>query len=273
VIGGNEMGVVLFQGGSDPAMYNIWLTSLKTSPDIVQYNLKPLHTILPDNHRARNGLKREVEQYIIKNGVLKTCSESCQIGHRSNKRDPCACVCNSNQNIKSNCCPAGKGLATLKVYKLYANNLYGDKWSETDGSVEVKYGNQIKRTIIISNDDNPRWPEKFDFGPIVINMQNRLMFSVYDEDSNWNSDLLGECSFDLHTGTVTDSCMFNHGTFFFTYVVECAPSLGGSRCDEYVSSPMKPSLAKVFYTRNGVLLGDSMRKFLKPGARSGIGQL
>ncbi|XP_047222370.1 perforin-1-like [Girardinichthys multiradiatus] len=273
VIGGNEMGVVFFQGGSDPAMYNKWLTSLKTSPDIVQYNLEPMHTILPDNHRARNGLKREVEQYIIKNGVLKTCSESCQIGHRSNKRDPCACVCNSNQNIKSNCCPAGKGLATLKVYKLYAKNLYGDTWSETDGSVEVKYGNQIMRTKIISNDDNPRWPEKFDFGSIVINMQNRLMFSVYDEDTNWNSDLLGECSFDLHKGTVTDSCMFNHGTFFFTYVMECAPSLGGSRCDQYVSSPMKPSLAKVFYTRNGVLLGDSMRKFLKPGARSGIGQL
>ncbi|MEQ2197521.1 hypothetical protein XENOCAPTIV_030772 [Xenoophorus captivus] len=273
VIGGNEMGVVLFQKDSDSTVFNNWLNSLKITPDVVQYNLNPLHMVLPNNHHARNGLKKEVEQYIMKNAVLKTCSESCQIGHRSNKRDPCACVCNSSQNIKSNCCPAGKGLATLKVYKLYAKNLYGDKWSETDGSVEVKYGNQIKRTIIISNDDNPRWPEKFDFGPIVINMQNRLMFSVYDEDSNWNSDLLGECSFDLHTGTVTDSCMFDHGTFFFTYVVECAPSLGGSRCDEYVSSPMKPSLAKVFYTRNGVLLGDSMRKFLKPGARSGIGQL
>ncbi|XP_035992513.1 perforin-1-like [Fundulus heteroclitus] len=273
VIGGDEMEVVLLEGSSDPTVYNRWLNSLRTTPDVVQYNLKPLHNILPDNHHAKKGLKREVEQYILKNAVLKKCSESCPIGHRSSKRDPCACVCNSNQNIKSNCCPAGKGFATLKVSKLHANNLYGDRWTETDGSVEVKYGDQIKRTIIISNNDNPRWPETFDFGPVVINMQNKLTFSVYDEDTHWNRDLLGECSFDLRKGLVKDTCMFDHGTFFFTYLVECAPSLGGNRCDEYLPSPMNPSLAKVFYTRNGVLLGDSMRKFSKPGALSGFGQL
>uniref|UniRef100_A0A3B3UZB4 Perforin 1.2 n=1 Tax=Poecilia latipinna TaxID=48699 RepID=A0A3B3UZB4_9TELE len=254
VTGGDEMEVALFGGGSDPDVYKNWLNSLKTIPDIVQYNLKPLHTILPDNHRAKKGLKKEVEQYILKNAVLKKCSESCQIGHRSNKRDPCACVCNSNKNVKANCCPGGKGLATLKVYKLYARGLYGDTFGKTDGSVEVKYGDQLKRTKIISNDDNPRWPEKFDFGPIVINMQNKLTFSVYDEDTRWNSDLLGKCSFDLRKANVSDSCMFNHGTFFFSYSVECAPSLGGSRCDEYISSPMDPSLTKEFYTRNGVLL-------------------
>ncbi|KAM4750887.1 perforin-1-like [Anableps anableps] len=273
VTGGNEMGIVLFGGSSDPDVYNNWLNSLKTTPDIVQYNLKPLHTILPDNHHSKSGLKREVEQYILKNAVLKKCSESCQIGQRSSKRDPCECVCNSNQNIKSNCCPAKKGLATLKVYKLYAENLYGDTFGKTDGSVEVKYGDQIKRTQIISNDDSPRWSEKFDFGPIVINMQSKLKFSVYDEDTSWNRDLLGQCSFDLHKGLVVDSCMFSHGTFFFTYFVECAPSLGGNQCDQYISSPMNPSLAEVFYTRNGILLGKSMRKFSKPTSQSGLGQL
>ncbi|XP_014906098.1 perforin-1-like [Poecilia latipinna] len=272
VTGGDEMEVALFGGGSDPDVYKNWLNSLKTIPDIVQYNLKPLHTILPDNHRAKKGLKKEVEQYILKNAVLKKCSESCQIGHRSNKRDPCACVCNSNKNVKANCCPGGKGLATLKVYKLYARGLYGDTFGKTDGSVEVKYGDQLKRTKIISNDDNPRWPEKFDFGPIVINMQNKLTFSVYDEDTRWNSDLLGKCSFDLRKANVSDSCMFNHGTFFFSYSVECAPSLGGSRCDEYISSPMDPSLTKEFYTRNGVLLGNSMKKFFKPTRQAGLDQ-
>ncbi|XP_015231285.1 PREDICTED: perforin-1-like isoform X1 [Cyprinodon variegatus] len=273
VIGGDEMGIVLFESGSDPDVYKNWLNSLKTTPDVVQYNLKPLHMILPDNHHAKNGLKREVEQYIMRNVVLRKCSESCQIGHRSSKRDPCACVCNSNQNIKSNCCPAGKGLATLKVYKLFAKGLYGDTWSETDGSVEVKYGDQLKRTEIISDNDNPRWPEKFDFGPIVINMQNKLKFSVYDEDTKWNRDLLGQCSFDLRRGLVTDTCMFDHGTFYFTYLVECAPSLGGKRCDEYISSPMDPSLTKAFYTRNSVLLGDAMKMFSKPGSKSGSGKL
>ncbi|XP_051242003.1 perforin-1-like [Dicentrarchus labrax] len=255
VIGGNiNSADILFE--SNPSVYKSWLDSLKNIPDVVRYNIKPLHTILPSGHPASAGLKQEVEKYIKKNAVLRKCSESCKIGHRSNRRDPCACVCNSNQNIKSNCCPAGKGLATLKVYKLYAKGLYGDKWGYTDGSVEVKYGNLIKRTAIISDNDDPRWPETFEFGPISINMKNKLRFRVYDEDSYWNSDLLGQCSFALRSGKVTDSCMFDYGTFFFSYIVKCAPSLGGNQCQEYIPTPMSPSLAKVFYTRNGVLLGD-----------------
>ncbi|XP_008300135.1 perforin-1 [Stegastes partitus] len=254
VTGGNIDGVdILFQGQSNPSVYNSWLSSLKTTPDIVQYNLKPLHIILPSGHPASAGLKREVEQYIKKNAVVKKCAESCSIGHRSSKRDPCACVCNGNQNIRSNCCPAEKGLATLKVFKLYARGLYGDKWSRTDGSVEVKYEAKIKRTAIISNNDNPKWSERFEFGPIKMNMVNKLTFNVYDEDTRWNSDLLGSCSFDLRSGKVTDSCMFKHGTFFFSYVVECAPSLSGGQCQEYASSPMSPALAEIFHTRNGIL--------------------
>ncbi|CAK6969831.1 perforin-1-like [Scomber scombrus] len=265
VIGGNINGAdVLFQGQSNPSVYNAWVNSLKETPDIVQYNIKPLHTILPSGHPASAGLKQEVEKYIKKNAVLKKCSESCQIGHRSSKRDPCACVCNNNQNVKSNCCPAGKGLATLTVSKLYAKGLYGDEWTRTDGSVEVKYGDQIKRTAIIAENDNPKWSEKFEFGPIVINMRNKLIFSVYDEDTYWNSDPLGECSFDLRRGKVTDSCMLNHGTFFFSYIAECAPSLGGDQCQEYIPSPMSASLSKVFYTRNGVLLGETGKQHAKP---------
>ncbi|KAK2815633.1 hypothetical protein Q5P01_026100 [Channa striata] len=257
IIGGHiDEADILFNAQSDPSVYKNWLSSLKSTPDVVQYNLKPLHSILPLGHPASAGLKQEVEKYIKTNAVLKKCSESCQVGHRSNNRDPCACVCNSNQNLKSNCCPAGKGLATLKVFKLYAQGLYGDKWTQTDGSVEVSYGDQSKRTMIISNNDNPKWPETFEFGSITINMRNRLTFSVYDEDTYWNSDMLGECSFELHKGKVSDSCMLDHGTFFFSYVVECAPSLSGDQCQEYIPSPMSPSLAKVFYTRNGVLAGD-----------------
>ncbi|XP_051801886.1 perforin-1-like [Acanthochromis polyacanthus] len=258
VTGGNIDGAdVLFQGQSNPSVYNSWLNSLKTAPDVVRYNLKPLHTILPSGHPASAGLKREVEQYIKNNAVVKKCSESCLIGHRSSKRDLCACVCNSNQNVKSNCCPAGKGLATLKVFRLYAQGLYGDKWTQTDGSVEVNYDGQTKRTVIISNNDNPAWSEKFEFGQIKINMMNKLTFRVYDEDTYWNSDLIGSCSFDLRSGKVTDSCMFNHGTFFFSYVVECAPSLSGHQCQEYSPSPMSPSLAEIFHTRNGILAGKS----------------
>uniref|UniRef100_A0A674NVI5 C2 domain-containing protein n=1 Tax=Takifugu rubripes TaxID=31033 RepID=A0A674NVI5_TAKRU len=211
VTGGSIDGTdVLFEGQSNPS-----------------YDLHPLHMVLPAPHPAVKGLKAEVEQYIKNNAIATKCSERCQIGHRSNKRDPCACVCNSSSHIKSNCCPNGKGLATLKVFRLYAQNLYGDRWSQTDGSVEVTYGNVVKRTNIISNNDNPVWGETFEFGPITMSMANKLRFRVYDEDQYWNSDLLGECSFELHSGKQSNSCMLNHGTFFFSYTAECAPSLGG----------------------------------------------
>uniref|UniRef100_UPI0037E929D0 perforin-1-like n=1 Tax=Semicossyphus pulcher TaxID=241346 RepID=UPI0037E929D0 len=269
IVGGSIQGADLFDGLSNPAVYNSWVESLKSIPDVVQYNIQPLHTILKIGHPARAGLKREVEMYIKKNAVLKKCSETCKIGHKSSKRDPCACVCNSNKNIKSNCCPAGKGLATLKVFQLYAQSLNGDRWSQTDGSVTVKYGDQNKRTVIVSNNDNPKWPETFEFGPITINMKNKLMFSVYDEDTYWNSDLLGKCSLDLRSGTVRDSCMLNHGTLFFTYVVECAGSLSGDQCQEYAPSPMSSSLAEVFYTRNGVLSGEMGKTYAKWMSQSG----
>uniref|UniRef100_A0AAQ4Q9M4 Perforin 1.2 n=1 Tax=Gasterosteus aculeatus aculeatus TaxID=481459 RepID=A0AAQ4Q9M4_GASAC len=262
VIGGDIRGDILFNGLSSPSVYREWQQSLQTLPDVVKYSIDPLHTLLPIDHSARAGLKQEVEKYIVDNAVLKQCSGSCQIGHRSSKRDPCACVCDSNSNIQHNCCPAGKGLATLKVFKLYADGLYGDKWTQTDGSVEVRYGDQTKRTAIISNNDYPRWTETFQFASIHINMKNKLQFTVYDEDSYWNSDLLGECSFGLRKGKHRDSCMFDYGTFFFSYEVECAPSLSGDECQDYIPSPMSSSLAKVFHTRNGVLLGTG--KYAKP---------
>ncbi|KAI2652614.1 Perforin-1 [Labeo rohita] len=51
---------------------------------------------------------------------MKVCSEPCKIGRKCNARDRCGCVCETCQMIKSNCCPAEKGLATLKVYNLRA---------------------------------------------------------------------------------------------------------------------------------------------------------
>lgn len=255
VTGGNINGAnILFE--RNPSVYRDWLNSLKTSPEAVKYNLMALHTVLPHGHRAVPGLKKEVEKYITANGVLKKCAERCQIGHRSSRRNPCACVCVGNGNIDTNCCPTQKGLATLKVFGLYAEDLYGDKWTQTDGSVLVSYAGEKRRTAVINNNDNPKWRESFDFGRIQINAKQKLDFTVYDADSRWNSDLLGKCSFALKKGKVTDSCMFKHGTFFFSYEVVCGPSLGGDQCREYRPASMSPSLAKVFHTRNSILLRD-----------------
>ncbi|RXN31210.1 perforin-1-like protein [Labeo rohita] len=260
IIGGNINGEdLLFSGSSHPDSLTNWLESLKSLPDIVHYSLKPLHFLLSTEHPARNGLKKAVEEYINENALMNICSEPCKIGRKSSARDRCICVCESSPFIKSNCCPDKKGLATLKVYDLKAKGLYGDVHTETDGTVAVTYDSQIKRTETIDNNDNPRWPETFEFGAVKISMTNKLTFEVYDADSSWNNDLLGSCSFDLRSGVVTDACVFTHGTFFFTYEVKCAPSLEGPQCNEYKPSPMASHLADIFSSRNGVLVKDMTR--------------
>ncbi|KAI1901458.1 hypothetical protein AGOR_G00034640 [Albula goreensis] len=252
VVGGRIDGAdLLFSGESDPEAYKDWLKSLKTVPNIVFYSLKPLHLLLEDNALTKAGLKKAIEEYILENALVKKCSRSCQIGTRISARDPCACVCDGNDFIKRNCCPVEKGLATLKVYNLRGRNLFGDETTETDGSVQVTYDKQIKRTEIINNNNNPNWPEEFEFGPIKMDKALHLYFELYDADNYWNSDLLGKCSIPLHQGTVSDGCMFQHGTFFFSYEVTCAPSLGGPHCDEYIPFPMSTSLVKEFYSNNG----------------------
>ncbi|KPP57864.1 perforin-1-like [Scleropages formosus] len=244
---------LLFAGGSDPNAYKEWLTSLKTVPNVVLYSLKPLHQLLPPKHPAVGGVKKAVEDYIMQNALLKRCAESCNIGTRSSVRDPCACVCQSNRNINYKCCPTARGLATLEVYGMRAQGLYGDVWTQTDGSVQVSYGSQVMRTAVIQNNDNPIWPERFEFGSIRIDEETKLTFEVYDEDNVWNSELLGTCSFQIQQGKESKSCMFSYGTFFFSYKVTCGPSLGGHKCRDYIASPMSATQANIFQSRNGIL--------------------
>ncbi|XP_066531802.1 perforin-1-like [Hoplias malabaricus] len=257
IVGGNINGEdLLFSSTSHKTALNNWLKSLKTIPDVVMYKLYPLHSVLKTTHHARVGLKKAVEKYILKNALKNVCSGSCKIGHKNSARDHCACICKANENIMSNCCPPEKGLASLRVYKLYANDLFGDSYGKTDGVVQVKYGSTVRRTAVISDDDNPRWRESFYFGPVRLSMSESLTFEVYDADNYWNSDLLGTCSFSLKSGVVSDECVFTHGTFFFSYSVKCAPSLEGSMCADYKPSPMAAPLAQIFQSRNGILVKD-----------------
>ncbi|KAI4899356.1 hypothetical protein NFI96_030478 [Prochilodus magdalenae] len=257
IVGGNINGEdLLFSRTSHADALKQWLESLKTIPAVVTYTLKPLHTLLDNKHPAREGLKKEVENYILQNALKKVCSKSCKIGHKTNPRDRCACVCERSQNILSNCCPVANSLATLKVFNLRAIGLYGDIWTETDGSVKVTYGDMVRRTEVIANNNNPCWRESFEFGPVKLSINKKLTFKVYDDDIFWNRELLGECSFDLRSGQVTDTCTFQYGTFFFSYIVTCAPSLEGPTCADYSPSPMTPRPAELFQSRNGILAKD-----------------
>ncbi|XP_066531309.1 perforin-1-like [Hoplias malabaricus] len=257
IVGGNINGEhIFFSSSSHKTSLNNWLNSLKTIPDVVMYKLLPLHSVLNKKPRAKAGLKKAIENYILKNALKKVCSRSCQ---RSSVRDRCACVCNSNENVLSNCCPRAKGLASLRVYNLYARGLHGDFWSKTDGVVQVKYGHEIRRTAVIDNNDNPRWRESFDFGPVRLLKGIKLYFEVYDADKSWNSDFLGSCFTPVKNGRESKSCYFKHGTFFYSYSVTCGPSLQGPNCADYKPSPMAAPLAHIFQSRNGILAKDTWR--------------
>ncbi|XP_035287144.1 perforin-1-like isoform X2 [Anguilla anguilla] len=267
VVGGKvEVNNLLFS--KDQQAHQQWQASLKTMPDVVYYSAKPLFFLMSQKDPAREGLKEAIQQYIKQNALVTKCSGSCQVGRRSG-RDSCCCVCGQNSQMTSNCCPTAPGLADLRVYGLYARDLYGDRVTQTDGSVVVTYRDQIKRTRVIDNNNNPNWPETFQFGPIRMGALKGLQFTVYDADSSWDSDLLGQCDFKLKRGKVTDSCMFKYGTFFFSYEVTCAPSLGGDECQQYIPSPVSPLLARRFHSRNGFLAGEQWEALLA-GNRAGF---
>ncbi|KAI2652620.1 Perforin-1 [Labeo rohita] len=256
IIGGNINGEdLLFSRSSHPNAFKKWLKSLKSIPEVVHYSLKPLHFLLSTKHPARKGLKKAVEKYIIQNALMNICSEPCKIGRKCSARDRCACVCESSQIIKSNCCPAEKGLATLKVYNLRARGLYGDIFTQTDGCVLVKYDGKSRRTETINNNDNPHWPEIFEFGPIKIRMANKLTF----ETAPGTVISLVHALFVLEVELCMMLVFFKYGTFYFNYEVKCAPSLEGPKCNEYKPSPMAAPLADIFSSRNGVLVKDLPR--------------
>ncbi|XP_066531281.1 perforin-1-like [Hoplias malabaricus] len=257
ITGGNFDGEdLIFTEHSKQKSLKEWVKSLKTIPDVVTYSLRPLHVLLNDKHSAKEGLKMAIEKYIRENALKQLCMEPCTMGSRTSVRDQCVCICEKSPNILTNCCPAEKGLSRLKVFKLRAKGLYGDRISQTDAYVQIEYDDKAMRSSMISNDDNPVWNESFDFGSVKITMGRRLTFKIYDEENIWNDELLGECSFELRSGTVDDMCTFKYGSFYFSYSAECAPNLQGSKCSDYSPSSMNNSLAQVFHSRNGILTKD-----------------
>uniref|UniRef100_A0A8C4SK10 Perforin-1-like n=1 Tax=Erpetoichthys calabaricus TaxID=27687 RepID=A0A8C4SK10_ERPCA len=265
VTGGQiDGGDLLFSSQSDPGAYKEWLSTLKRTPDVISYSLSPLHKIFPKDARSRQ-LKSALKDYILENALLRRCSSKCSAGSHTSAREPCNCMCHGDNAVKANCCPVDKGLAKLTVRNLRAKGLWGDVWTETDGSVKVSFGSIFRRTSVIDDDNSPVWRETFYFDDIKISMADKITFQVYDMDSRWNSDLLGKCSFPVKRGYVSDMCAFTHGSFYFSYSLECAPSLGGPQCADYIPSPMSTELTKSYVSRNAIRIPESLLPHLYHG--------
>ncbi|MGH0179157.1 UNVERIFIED_CONTAM: hypothetical protein FKN15_000619 [Acipenser sinensis] len=243
-------GDLLFSTATDPSAYQEWMESLKTTPDMVSYALEPLHNLIRFKGPVKDNLKKALVEYILGKGLQRSCSGKCTMGARSNLGDTCSCVCHSGAGVNSMCCPTQRGLAKLTVKVIRGENLWGDYHGQTDGFVKVILGNRVERTSVVHENNNPHWNHVFDFGSVTLTMATELKFEVWDEDNGWNDDLLGSCSWKLEKGFKENLCALNHGNLFFSYTLECGPSLGGPTCGEYAPSPMSAELMKSHVSRN-----------------------
>lgn len=242
---------LLFSANKNPAAYKEWLNTLPLNPDIISYSLNSLHELLPTDNPVRKNLRSAISHYILEKGLWKNCSEPCQAGIKGNPRDPCVCQCHNNPAVNHDCCPTRKGMARVIITVQRATGLWGDHTTSTDGYVKVFFNNMmVHRSQVINNNNNPHWAREIDLGTQDVSGEKKVRFEVWDQDNNWDDDLLGVCDQVLSAGYKQEVCSLQHGRLFYTWKVECGPSLGGPLCTTYKPSPMTQSLRSVYVSRH-----------------------
>eukprot|EP00066_Takifugu_rubripes_P002820 XP_003964971.1 PREDICTED: perforin-1-like [Takifugu rubripes] len=242
---------LLFSADKNPAAYKEWLNTLPLNPDIVSYSLNSLHELLQVDHPARKNLRSAISHYILERGLWKNCSEPCRAGVKSDSRDPCVCQCHNDPAVNQECCPTRKGMARVIITVERGSGLWGDHTTATDGYVKVFFNNvMFQRTRVIYNNNDPHWGRVVDLGTQDLSAGHRVRFEVWDQDNNWDDDLLGECDRVLSAGDKQDVCALQHGRMFFKWKVECAPSLSGESCTTYKPSPMAQGLRSLYVSRH-----------------------
>ncbi|KAJ0058259.1 hypothetical protein NL108_012398 [Boleophthalmus pectinirostris] len=197
------------------------------------------------------GFMQYKSHYILERGLWKNCSTPCPAGVRTDAQDPCVCQCHNNTGVNQDCCPTQRGLAWVIITVQRATDLFGDCTSATDGYVKVYVNKKnIHRSKVILNNDNPQWRDVIDLGTMDLSKQHAVRFEVWDENSNWSSDLLGECERALTSGVKDEVCSLQHGQLSVKWQVQCAPSLTGNLCTDYKPTPMNPNLKGWFKSRN-----------------------
>ncbi|XP_018619994.2 perforin-1.1 [Scleropages formosus] len=244
---------LMFSPTKNPEAYKEWMLSLQTIPDLISYSLDSLHELLPPSNPLAQNLQRAISHYILERALWKNCSEPCPTGVKTNPKDSCVCSCHNNPGVTPNCCPTKRGQARVKVTIQRATDLWGDYNTGTDGYVKVSHmGVPVGRTRIIYNTNHPYWGDVFDMGLVVLSAGDSVKLEVWDEDNKWDDDLLGTCNVKLAAGVKEDICGLNHGQLYYKVEVECAPSLGGGSCSDYVGSPLNWHMQKAYVSRNAL---------------------
>ncbi|KAM4530381.1 perforin-1-like [Odontesthes bonariensis] len=242
---------LLFSANKDPSAYKEWLTTVPQNPEIISYSLDSLHELLPANTPVRKNLRSAISHYILERGLWRNCSDRCQVGIKSDSRDSCVCQCHNEPTVNQDCCPTRKGMARVIITVQRATGLWGDHTTATDGYVKVSFGgNFVQRTRVIVNSNDPHWSTVVDLGLQDLSSKKTVRFEVWDQDSNYDDDLLGECEKVVSAGVRVDVCPLQHGRLYYKWEVECVPSLTGDSCTTYKPSPMSQSLRGLYVSRH-----------------------
>ncbi|XP_075782205.1 perforin-1-like [Pelodiscus sinensis] len=243
VEGGHSTTDVLFSGKGTKD-FSAWIESLKSSPGLVSYSLKPIHSLVEQDDSKQEALKRAVSEYILERALWRNCTKSCPPGTQRSAHDPCSCVCSGSAETNGMCCSQERGLGKLMVTVKKASGLWGDQFSDTDAYVKVFFESREMRTRTVRENNSPYWNVHLDFGTVRLTSNSKIRVQVWDEDKG-NDDLLGSCDIPLESGGPHQKdCYMNHGRVWFQYSLLCGPHLGGRSCSDYVSQPPRQSTAQ-----------------------------
>lgn len=195
--------------------YASWMNSLRENPEIISYDIFPLHHLVAVSELSAS-LKKAVSDYIEENMLPLENNPS----HK----------CNLTPNLDHNCCPLRAHHGTLTVVVQRASALSGDFFSQTDAYVKVWYNNKYEQTYMVIDNDNPVWYITYNFGSIEFG--HALIFEVWDSDLRYD-DLLGRCSIYPERGDHSHSCSLSNGVFYYKYIAECYANLAGHWCGHY----------------------------------------
>ncbi|KFZ48895.1 Perforin-1, partial [Antrostomus carolinensis] len=237
VEGGEEDGDLLY--GRLEA-YTRWLRSLVATPGLVVAHVQPLHTLLPRDDPKRRALRAAIGHFITWRSIRVNCSHVCPItsngGHLVGS---CQCRCSTNAVVNADCCSRHRGLARMVVMVDTGWGWSGDHFSMTDPYVRVIFGDHQAQTSTLWNTNRPRWRTRLDLGVVTLIPNVGLKVEVWDEDNQWDDDLLGVCEEMVEAGGDHEViCFPGGGHLRFSYKVTCGPSLGGPLCHDYV--PQSP---------------------------------